>query len=219
MKDIKDLVKNGYKEIILSGIDLGSYKFVESDKMYLLKDIIKEILTVEGFRLRISSVEPWCFDDELIGLFVREDRICPHFHIPLQSASDVILKKMNRKYSLSSFNALIERLKEKKDVLIATDIIVGFPTESEEDFEISKDYLRNSLINTAHVFSYSDRPYAASKSLFPKVEKKEINRRSKELRKISEDKFIQFHKKNLGNEKDIIVEKIKKHDKGFIYSG
>lgn len=219
MKDIKDLVKNGYKEIILSGIDLGSYKSEKLGKIYLLKDIIKEILIVEGFRLRISSVEPWCFDDELIDLFVNEDRICRHFHIPLQSASDIILKKMNRKYTLSSFSTLIERLKVKKDVLIATDIIVGFPTESEEDFEISKDYLLNSLINTAHVFSYSDRPYAAAKNLFPKVEKKEIERRSKVLRKISEDKFIQFHRKNLGNEKEIIVEKIKKNENGFTYSG
>ncbi|MDA3885383.1 MAG: tRNA (N(6)-L-threonylcarbamoyladenosine(37)-C(2))-methylthiotransferase MtaB [Candidatus Delongbacteria bacterium] len=219
MKDIKDLVKNGYKEIILSGIDLGSYNSEEAGAVYLLKDIIKEVLTVEGFRLRISSVEPWCFDDELIDLLIREDRVCPHFHIPLQSASDVILKKMNRKYTLSSYSKLIERLKEKRDVLIATDIIVGFPTESEADFEISKDYLLNSLIDTAHVFSYSDRPYAASKNLLPKVEKKEIEKRSKELRKISEDKFIQFHKKNLGKEKEIIVEKIKKNDKGFTYSG
>ena len=219
IQDIKDLVKNGYKEIILSGIDLGSYKSEELGKIYLLKDIIKEILTIEGFRLRISSVEPWCFDDELIDLFVREDRICPHFHIPLQSASDIILKKMNRKYTLRSFSTLIERLKEKKDVLIATDIIVGFPTESEEDFDISKDYLLNSLIDTAHVFSYSDRPYAASKNLFPKIEKKEIDRRSKVLRNISEDKSIQFHKKNIGYEKEIIVEKIKKNNNGFTYSG
>ncbi|NOR45161.1 MAG: tRNA (N(6)-L-threonylcarbamoyladenosine(37)-C(2))-methylthiotransferase MtaB [Candidatus Delongbacteria bacterium] len=219
MKDIKDLVTNGYKEIILSGIDLGSYKSEESGTVYLLKDIIKEILTVKGFRLRISSVEPWCFDDELIDLFVKGDRICPHFHIPLQSASDIILKRMNRKYSLSSFSTLIERLKEKKDVLIATDIIVGFPTESEEDFEISKDYLLNSLIDTAHIFSYSDRPYAAAKNLFPKVEKKKIEIRSKELRQISEAKFIRFHNKNIGNEKEIIIEKIKRTDNQFTYSG
>ena len=102
IKDIENLVENGYKEIILSGIDLGSYKYEEDGKTYLLKDIIKRILSIKGFRLRISSVEPWCFDDELIELFVNEDRICPHFHIPLQSASDNILKKMNRKYTLYS---------------------------------------------------------------------------------------------------------------------
>ncbi|RLD53629.1 MAG: tRNA (N(6)-L-threonylcarbamoyladenosine(37)-C(2))-methylthiotransferase MtaB [Bacteroidetes bacterium] len=219
MKDIKNLAKNGYREIILSGIDLGSYKYEEEEKFYQLKDIIKDILTIKGFRLRISSVEPWCFDDELINLFVREDRICPHFHIPLQSASDVILKKMNRKYTLDSFTLLTKKLKQKKDVLIATDIIVGFPTESKVDFEISKNYLLDSLIDAAHVFSYSDRPYASSKNLFPKVEKKEIERRSKELRKISENKFIQFYKKNLGNKKEIIVEKIKKNDEEFTYSG
>ena len=220
IKDIENLVENGYKEIILSGIDLGSYKYDESGKTYLLKDIIKRILSIKGFRLRISSVEPWCFDDELIELFVNEDRICPHFHIPLQSASDNILKKMNRKYTLYSFNSLIEKLKKRQDVLIATDIIVGFPTESEQDFELSKDYLINSSVDTAHIFSYSDRPYASSKNLFPKTAKKEIERRSRELRKISEEKFSRFFEKNVNKEKDIIIEKIVKvTDKGYKYSG
>ena len=219
IKDIEKLVENGYKEIILSGIDLGSYKYDESGKTYLLKDIIKRILSIQGFRLRISSVEPWCFDDELIELLVNEYRICPHFHIPLQSASDNILKKMNRKYTLDSFNSLIEKLKKRQDVLIATDIIVGFPTESEQNFELSKDYLKNSLVDTAHVFSYSDRPYAASKNLFPKITKKEIEKRSKELRKISEEKFSQFFEQNINKEKDIIIEKIEKKDDKFIYSG
>ncbi|MCK4980374.1 MAG: tRNA (N(6)-L-threonylcarbamoyladenosine(37)-C(2))-methylthiotransferase MtaB [Candidatus Delongbacteria bacterium] len=220
IKDVETLAKNGYKEIILSGIDLGSYKYIESGKTYLLKDIIANILNIQGFRLRISSVELWCFDEELIELFVTEDRICPHFHIPLQSASDVILKKMNRKYTLDSFSLLIEKLKKKKDVLIATDIIVGFPTESKQDFELSKDYLINSQVDTAHVFSYSDRPYAASKNLFPKITKKEIERRSKELRKVSEEKSSRFFKQNINKEKDIIIEKIEKiNDQNYKYSG
>ncbi|MDA3839442.1 MAG: tRNA (N(6)-L-threonylcarbamoyladenosine(37)-C(2))-methylthiotransferase MtaB [Candidatus Delongbacteria bacterium] len=219
MKDIENLAKNGYKEIILSGIDLGSYKYEESEKLFLLKDIIKEILTVEGFRLRISSVEPWCFDDELIDLFVKDDRICPHFHIPLQSASDNILKKMNRKYNVEIFDTLIRKLKKKKDVIISTDIIVGFPTETEDEYEQSKRYLNDSLLDTAHIFSYSDRPHAASRNLFPKILKKDINRRSKELRNIAEEKYNQFYKKNIENDKKIIIEKIKKTDDKYLYSG
>ncbi|MBN2789821.1 MAG: tRNA (N(6)-L-threonylcarbamoyladenosine(37)-C(2))-methylthiotransferase MtaB [Candidatus Delongbacteria bacterium] len=219
MKDVKDLVSNGYKEIILSGIDLGSYKYEENGHLFLLKDIIKEILKIEGFRIRISSVEPWCFDEELIRIFTDENRICPHFHIPLQSASDNILKKMNRKYKIKEFDTLIKKLKRKKDVLISTDIIVGFPTESKADYELSLSYLKNSQLDTAHIFSYSDRPHAASKNLLPKVLKKEIDRRSKELRQIAENKFEQFYKKNIGSNKDIIIEKIKNNDDMYLYSG
>lgn len=219
LKDVVNLVNNGYKEIILSGIDLGSYKYEEKDHLYLLKDIIKEILKIEGFRLRISSVEPWCFDEELIQIFTQEERICPHFHIPLQSASNNILKKMNRKYDLTTFDSLINKLKKKEDVLISTDIIVGFPTESEEDYELSLSYLKNSQLDTAHIFSYSDRQHAAAKNLFPKVLRKEIDRRSKELRMVAESKYKEFYKKNVGKKKDIIIEKIKRVDDKYLNSG
>ena len=217
LSDVKYLSENGFKEIILTGIDLGSYSDGES---YGLYELIIDILKVPGFRLRISSVEPWCFDDRLIELFVNEKRICPHFHIPLQSASQRILKLMNRKYTISEFDILINKLSKRKDVFIASDIIVGFPTETDVEFEESVDYLKNSNMTFAHVFSYSDRPFAPSAKLKPKVSQNKIIQRSRKLRAISEAKLHEFYASQKGKEKEVIIEKvIDKKNGTFTYSG
>ena len=217
MADVRKLAEKGFKEIILTGIDLGSYSDGEN---YGLYELINDILQVGGFRLRISSVEPWCFDDKLIELFVNDKRICPHFHIPLQSASQRILKLMNRKYTISEFDILIEKLSKRNDVFIATDIIVGFPTETDEEFEESVDYLKNSKVTFAHVFSYSDRPYAPSRKLKPKVPQNTIVKRSRKLRAVSEAKLHAFYTSQKGKEKEVIIEKITDRKNGiFSYSG
>ncbi|HAQ61662.1 TPA: tRNA (N(6)-L-threonylcarbamoyladenosine(37)-C(2))-methylthiotransferase MtaB [Candidatus Delongbacteria bacterium] len=217
LSDVEYLSQKGFKEIILTGIDLGSYTDGEA---YGLFELISDILKYEGFRLRISSVEPWCFDDRLIELFVKEKRICPHFHIPVQSASKRILKMMNRKYSIEVFDSLISKLAQREDVFIATDIIVGFPTEIDEEFEESVKYLESSKINFAHVFSYSDRPFAPSSKLKPKVSQNKIIQRSRILRKVSEAKLHEFYASQIGKEKEIIIEKIVKQADGkFTCSG
>lgn len=217
LSDVRYLSEKGFKEIILTGIDLGSYSEGEG---YGLYELIRDILKVDGFRLRISSIEPWCFDDRLTELFVKEKRICPHFHIPLQSASQRILKMMNRKYTIEKFDELISKLSERPDVFIATDIIVGFPTETDEEFEESLKYLESSKITFAHVFSYSDRPYAPSRKLKPKVSQNKISQRSRKLRSVSDSKLHSFYRSQQGKEKEIIVEKIqKKSDGSYTYSG
>ncbi|MDY0016777.1 MAG: tRNA (N(6)-L-threonylcarbamoyladenosine(37)-C(2))-methylthiotransferase MtaB [Candidatus Delongbacteria bacterium] len=217
LSDVKYLSQNGFNEIILTGIDLGSYSDGEG---YGLYELIRDILKIPGFRLRISSVEPWCFDDRLIELFVNEKRICPHFHIPLQSASKRILKLMNRKYSIEVFDGLISKLSQREDVFIATDIIVGFPTETDQEFEDSVDYLKNSKMTFAHVFSYSDRPFAPSSKLKPKVSQNRIIQRSRKLRAVSEAKLHSFYASQKGKEKEIIIEKvIDKKNGTFTYSG
>jgi len=217
LADVEYLSQKGFKEIILTGIDLGSYTDGEA---YGLFELISDILKYEGFRLRISSVEPWCFDDRLIELFVKEKRICPHFHIPLQSASKRILKMMNRKYSIEIFNELISKLSQRADVFIATDIIVGFPTETDEEFNESAKYLESSKINFAHVFSYSDRPFAPSTKLKPKVSQNKIIQRSRKLRNVSEQKLHEFYASQNGKEKEIIIEKIVKQADGkYLCSG
>ncbi len=222
IKDTKNLVKNGYKEIVISGIDLGSYSYLdkESKTTIDLAKLIKEMLKVEGFRLRISSIEPWCLTDELIDLLISEDRIVPHFHIPLQSGSDKILKKMNRKYDTIEFKKVIDKLVKKSETtLISTDIIVGFPSEEEKDFEQSILFLENTPISYAHVFSYSDRPFASSTKLKEKVHSKTIKQRSKQLHEISDKKRFSFYEKcikydaELGSGYNIIIEKIILSDK------
>ncbi len=217
LSDVRRLAEKGFREIILTGIDLGSYADGEG---YGLAVLISDILKVEGFRLRISSVEPWCFDDKLIELFVKNERICPHFHIPLQSASKRILKLMNRKYSIGNFNELISKLSERENAIIATDIIVGFPTETDEEFEESLNYLVDSKINFAHVFPYSDRPHAPSRKLKPKVSQNKIIQRSRKLRAVSESRLHAFFASQKGKEKEIIVEKVVDNRDGtFVYSG
>jgi threonylcarbamoyladenosine tRNA methylthiotransferase MtaB len=217
LSDVEYLSQKGFKEIILTGIDLGSYS--DGDN-YGLYELITDILKYEGFRLRISSVEPWCFDEKLVELFVKEKRICPHFHIPLQSASKRILKLMNRKYSIEVFDALISKLSVRKDVFIATDIIVGFPTETDDEFEESVKYLESSKISFAHVFSYSDRPFAPSGKLKPKISQNKIIQRSRKLRSVSEAKLQDFYASQKGKAKEVIIEKvIDKKDGTFVYSG
>jgi len=217
LSDVQYLSQKGFREIILTGIDLGSYK---DGERYGLYELIKDILKYEGFRLRVSSVEPWCFNDRLIELFVKEKRICPHFHIPLQSASKRILKLMNRKYSIEVFNVLISKLAQREDVFIATDIIVGFPTETDDEFNESVKYLESSMINFAHVFSYSDRPFAPSSKLKQKVSQNKITQRSRILRNVSEKKLHEFYVSQKGKEKKVIVEKVVENKNGiYTYSG
>ncbi|MBN1969062.1 MAG: tRNA (N(6)-L-threonylcarbamoyladenosine(37)-C(2))-methylthiotransferase MtaB [Candidatus Delongbacteria bacterium] len=206
LEDIRSLSENDYKEIIISGIDLGSYR----DGNLKLSDAIEEILKIDGFRLRVSSVEPWCFDKKLIDLILNNNRICPHFHIPLQNASDAILKKMGRKYRIYDFNSLIEKLALRENIMISTDMITGFPGESEEDFKQNLNYLRDSKITYAHIFSYSDRPRAASKNLPYKIPAPVIKSRSEELHRVSTEKKAKFYDLMIDKTFEIIGENSKK---------
>ena len=203
VEDTRNLVKNGYKEIVISGIDLGSYK----DGDNTIKDAIVEMLKVDGFRLRISSIEPWCFSDELIDLIVNNERICNHLHIPLQNSNDKVLKRMGRKYDIEVFDTLINKLSKSEDIMISTDMITGFPGETEEQFNDNLNYLEGSKVTYAHIFSYSDRPRAASKNLKGKLSKKEISRRSLMLRTVSDKKKEEFYKGLIGKELDVLIEK------------
>ena len=207
LQDIHSLKNNGYKEIVLSGIDLGSYKNEHNGKETYLSDLLKLLLKIEGIRFRISSIEPWCIDDKLLNLFLNEENICPHFHIPLQAGADNILKKMNRKYKVKEFKNLIEKLSRRKNVMLATDIIAGFPGETTENFLESVNFLENTAITYAHVFSYSDRPHAGSRKMFPKIPVEEINRRSKILRELSEKKKYLFYKSMISQKFNLIIEK------------
>ncbi len=218
--DIKNLKEKGYREVIISGIDLGSYFSLEKGVEYRLKDLLREIVKIDGFRIRLGSIEPWCFDDELIDLLVNNSRICPHFHVSLQSASDKILKLMKRKYRMNKFETILTKLAQKKGVMISTDMIVGFPMESEEDFQESVDFLKNSALSYAHVFTYSDRPHALSSKIYPKVHNRIKNERSKILREVSEKKKRSFYQKFLGKKLSVIIETVKERENGeFLSSG
>lgn len=209
--DTEKLADSGYHEIVLSGIDLGSYRDTSSDGTEItLAGVMRAMLKIPGFRIRIGSLEPWCINDDLVELILTEERICPHLHIPLQAGSDTILKRMNRKYRTSDFSELLIRLNSRPDMMLATDIIVGFPGESNEEFNESCRFLTDSPLAYAHVFSYSDRPHAAATKLPDKVPKNIIKERSETLRNISEQQKCAFYQNQVGKQVSILLEDSKK---------
>ncbi|MHB1545080.1 MAG: MiaB/RimO family radical SAM methylthiotransferase [bacterium] len=183
----------GYKEVILTGINIGSY--TDKNSGAKLKNLLTSIEELKNsVKIRLSSIDPVYIDDDMIKIFALSKKIQNHFHIPLQSASNKILKSMNRDYSFKDYKSLVGKITEKiKDASIGTDIISGFPGETEDDFSETACNLKKLPIYYIHAFSYSDRPGTESYSLKPKIEETEIKRRTGIIRKISSQKKIEFH--------------------------
>lgn len=168
LKEASTLLKNGYKELVIGGIDTGSY-FDPMNPKYHLKHLLKDLveLPFSDYRIRISSIEASQIDDEYISLFKDyPDKLCPHFHMPLQSGSPRILKLMNRKYSLDNFIIKINKIKEAvPDAALSTDVITGFPSETDDDFQMSYDFLKKYNFMRIHAFPYSERPFTEASKL------------------------------------------------------
>lgn len=158
LEEVRRLDKKGYKEIVLIGIDTGAYKDGEKDLAGLCEDLLK--LPGCSFRLRISSIEMTQITPRLLDVFQNEDRLVKHFHIPLQAGSEKILEMMGRKYSLDKFLQTTDRIHCLfPDAGLSTDIIVGFPQETEEDFQKTCEVAEKAGFMRLHVFPYSRRPY------------------------------------------------------------
>ena len=162
MEEMKRLLDNGVKEIIIGGIDVGSYEDPHEEKAYRLKNLLREMAEYapeKHFRIRVSSIECSQIDDEYISLFHDyPNRLCPHFHIPLQSGSEKILIKMNRKYRLDDFYSMTEKIKKNiANVALSTDVISGFPGETDEDFENTYEFIKKVGFMRIHAFPYSER--------------------------------------------------------------
>lgn len=195
LNSIEELGRLGYKEVILTGVNIGSYNDKNSNiKLKTLLASIEELKN--SVKIRLSSIDPVYIDDDMIKIFALSKKIQNHFHIPLQSASDKILKSMNRNYSFKDYASLVEKIIVKiKDVSIGTDIISGFPGETEDDFSETADNLKKLPIYYIHAFSYSDRPGTESYYLKQKIDENEINRRTGIIRDISSQKKIEFHQR------------------------
>lgn len=205
IKEITKLVKNGYKEIVLTGIHTGNYG---SDLNIKFSTLLEEILKIEGLkRLRISSIEITELDGKFLEL-LKNPIICNHLHIPLQSGSDKILKLMNRKYDTKFYYEKLNQIRKiRPDINITTDIIVGFPNEEEKDFKDTLKFAKKCKFGKIHCFPYSKR--SGTKAYFMdghiKEEiKKERNKKLIELSKKLEDKYKE---KFIGQNLDILVEK------------
>ncbi len=207
--EIKSLIKEtkeaGFYEIVLSGINLGGWK--ENEKRFI--DVLKMIEEMETgkIRFRISSVEPNLLNDEIIGLVSRSKKICPHFHIPLQSGADEVLKLMKRRYSADLFRERILKINELiPGCGIGADIITGFPGETEEYFKKSYDLIESLPVSYLHVFTYSERKGTEAfdmENQVPHIVRKE---RTLALRELSDKKKNEFYTSHIGGTKTVIPE-------------
>ncbi len=205
ISEFKYLIDQGYKEIILTGVNVGDYGKAFNANLYKL---LLKLIDVEGdFRIRISSIEPNLLSDELIELTTGSNKLCKHFHIPLQSGSDEILRSMRRRYESGDYSDLIYKIKNRiPDAGIGVDVIVGFPGETEEDFTQTYDFLRELPVSYLHVFTYSERPDTHALSLPGSVSISERKRRNSMLRILSDKKKSAYFNSMLGKEVQVLFE-------------
>jgi threonylcarbamoyladenosine tRNA methylthiotransferase MtaB len=216
VEEFRNLIEQDYKEIILTGVNVGDYgKNVDTNFYQLLKKLV----AVEGeFRIRISSIEPNLLTDEIIELAATSDKICKHFHIPLQSGSDKILKSMQRRYNVSEYSNLINKLKNSiPDIGIGVDVIVGYPGESENEFLETFNFLLELPISYLHIFTYSERPDTKAVMLNNAVDHSDRKRRNKMLRTLSDKKKNDFYNEMIGKKLEVLFENenVKGIMKGF----
>lgn len=205
IKEFTNLINQGYKEIILTGVNVGDYGKNIKTNFYQL---LTKLVNINGdFRIRISSIEPNLLTDEIIELTKTSDKICKHFHIPLQSGSNNILKSMQRRYNVDDYRNLILKLKKQvPEIGIGVDVIVGFPGETEKEFMETYNFLLELPISYLHVFTYSERPDTKAILLKGSVEHSERKRRNNMLRILSDKKKNQFYNEMIGKDLEVLFE-------------
>ena len=211
LKNAKEISERGIKEIVLTGVNIGDYgkgEFGNKKHEHTFLELVKELDKVEGIhRLRISSIEPNLLKDETIEFVSKSDTFVPHFHIPLQSGSDELLKKMKRRYLKNTYTNRVSKIKEvMPNACIGVDVIVGFPGETDELFLETYNYLNDLEISYLHVFTYSERPNTEAVEMDGVVSKKVRAKRSKMLRGLSAKKRRSFYESQLGNTLSVLFE-------------
>jgi threonylcarbamoyladenosine tRNA methylthiotransferase MtaB len=220
LDNAKEISSKGIKEIVLTGVNIGDYgkgEFGNKKHAHTFLDLVKELDKVEGIhRLRISSIEPNLLKDETIDFVATSSSFVPHFHIPLQSGSDELLKKMKRRYLKDTYTNRVSRIKKTMpNACIGVDVIVGFPGETEALFLETYNYLNDLDISYLHVFTYSERPNTEAVHLDGVIPKKVRAKRSKMLRGLSAKKRRAFYESQLGNTLTVLFESENKE--GYIH--
>ncbi len=197
------LIDSGCPEIILTGITIGKYNYGNKS----LSDLVEDLLKINGeFRIRISSIEPKHVTEAFIDLFNNVE-LCQHIHLPLQSGSDIILQRMKRPYTVSEYMKLIENIKKiNNDIAIGTDIIIGFPGETEEDFRQSLRIIEDVQFSYVHQFSFSARSGTPASEMHG-CSSQEITHRSERMRKLASETGLNYRKKFTGQNLLSIIEK------------
>ncbi len=216
--EIKQAVKAGYGEIVLSGIHLGLYgkdgKSQKSKVKSNLVSILKKIIKIKKLgRVRLSSIEITEVTNELIELMAKSNKICPHLHIPLQSGSDKILKLMNRPYDIKYFKNNVKQIRRAlPDMAITTDVIVGFPGETEKEFRDTEKFIKLIKFSRLHVFPFSAHAKTPAAKFTGQIKEKIKARRAEVLRQLGVKLAEDYRKKFKGRELELAIEQIKKDE-------
>lgn len=212
ISEIKKIVQQGIQEVVITGIHVASYgKDFKYEKEYRLIDLLEEINQVKGLkRIRLGSLEPLLINDMFLERLSKLEKICHHFHLSLQSGCDETLKRMNRRYTTKQFKEIVEKIRQiYKDVLITTDIIVGFPEETDDEFKKTYKFLEEIKLYKMHVFKYSPRKGTKAAVMKNQIDGKIKEERSKLLIELSNKNQIYYHKKYIGKPVEVLIEEKK----------
>lgn len=205
VQQAQEVAAKGGKEIVLTGVNIGDFGKTTGGTFF---DLVKALDEIEGIeRYRISSIEPNLLTDEIIEFVARSKRFAPHFHIPLQSGSDEVLKLMRRRYDTALFRHKVEKIKEiMPDAFIGVDVIVGTRGETDEYFEESRIFLESLDFSQLHVFTYSERPNTQALKIEHEVDAKTKHARCKTLLDLSDQKLQIFYQSQKGTERKVLFE-------------
>lgn len=217
LSEVKKLAKSGYPEIVLTGIHLDSYGKDFDFKIKLI-DVIEEVSKINGIkRIRLGSLEPVIITKEFVERVKKLENFCPHFHLSLQSGCDETLKRMNRRYTTKDYENAVNLLKQNfEDVAITTDIMVGFPGETDEEFDTSYNFCKKIEFMQMHVFKYSKRKGTKAAVMDNQIPEKTKDLRSEKLLELSKHMHKKFYNKFKGKKCSVLIEEKKK---GNLYHG
>ena len=222
IKEIENIAKQGIKEVVITGIHIASYG-KDFRNGYKLIDLLEEINQIEGIeRIRLGSIEPLLITEEFVQRLTKLEKICEHFHLSLQSGCNETLKRMNRRYTIEQFTEIVERLRVAySNVNLTTDIIVGFPGETEEEFNKTYKFLENIKFYKMHIFKYSQRKGTKAAEMPEQISPEEKEKRSKKLIELSDKNEEEYNKKYIGKTVEVLWEEEKQgtykgHTKNYV---
>ena len=216
ISEITQIAKKGIKEVVLTGIHIASYG-KDFDEKYELIDLLEEINKIDGIqRIRLGSIEPLLITNEFIQRLSKLEKICEHFHLSLQSGCDETLKRMNRRYTTTQFKEIVGIIRKAyKNANLTTDIIVGFPQETEEEFKKTYEFLKEIKFYKMHIFKYSPRKGTLAEKMQGQILPQIKEERSRKLIELSDKNEEEYNKEYVGNEVEVLWEE----EKQGIYKG
>lgn len=217
LEEVRDLKEQGYIEVTLLGQNVNAYG-KDLNLGYDFATLLEEVAKIGIPRIRFVTSHPWNFTDKMVDVIAKYDNVMPYVHLPIQSGSDDILRKMNRKYTIDEYKKLFDQIKSKvKNVAITTDIIVGFPNETDEDFEKTLDIVNYCKFDGAYTFIFSPREGTAAARMEDKVSMEVKEKRLQELNNLVNKYSLESNQKLVGKVVDVLVNGISEKDSSKVY--